>query len=282
MTLYEILIYLYDNKNIGVYPVLEKINGESETIESIEREGIIWNIQSLLIRAAENNDVKMLSSFSYFLSNQFQERKKRNNDDAPEEYKLDVEDEMIIIEVDYPGESHEVNSGGSDENNLFYGSIFILLQTLLKSIELTHYKTTGFLIKFLVTNYDSKTFNSVFKKFYNSPYENFYLLKTQFYKDIDDDFHFNINVKEYLLVKLFILVYAQQIYIVDNKVNFWKLPDERLEPSQIANSEYLKYMFVKLDKAKNQYGLIWLEDKEFVENLKKEFGLHNDLANSSQ
>jgi len=205
----------------------------------------------------------------------------------------DINEELVDGDTDTESESGEVvwEDSGSDDlqhnelmeqkNKFLYGSIFILLQSLLKSIELTHYKSTGFLIKFLITSYDSDTFNKVFNDFYSSPYENRYLLKKDLYKDIDEDFHMNENVKDYVLLKLFILVYAQQKYVIKNSVDFWEFPTELLDISLVSDRNYLDYMFKKLERAKKEYGLMFLEDDEFMEELKTEFGLANKNENKT-
>ncbi|MCU5265839.1 hypothetical protein OB994_00100 [Bacillus cereus] len=350
ITLYEIIIYLYDNKNIGVDSVLDKINNESQTSEVTEQEGVIRNLQSLIIKTVANDDVKMLSSLSYYMNNFFnknlnlkdgkdnsfklefgknmeqvkreievkdeQIEEKGSDDKATKQDKVfmieEVKDEQIeekdsddkatkqdkvfmIEEVkdeqieemdsDSGNKNEELNGADSNsegaqfekneenKNRFLHGSIFILLQALLKSIELTHYKSTGFLVKFLITSYNSHIFNSVFSEFVSSPNENKYLLKKDLYKDIDDDFHMNENVEDYVLLKLFILIYGQQKYVIKHSVDFWELPDELLDLSIVSKKNYLNYMFKKLEKAKKEYGLMFLEDEKFMSELKQEFGV---------
>ncbi|MCM3002922.1 hypothetical protein [Priestia koreensis] len=279
VTLYELLIYLYDNKNVGVYPVMEKLSGESETIETTEQEGIIRNIHSLIIRAIENNDVKMLSLFTYSLVEQFKELNSYKS--HSEEYEITLEYEMFTVkEVDDEKESEEFNKSNSKNNDLLNGSIFLLLQALLKSIEYTHYKTTGFLVKFLVTNFNSEVFKSVFNDFNTNPYENTYLLKNKYYKDIEDNFHFNNKSKEYIFIKLFILVYAQQKYIIRNNVNFGEIPKELLDPTILTQRDYLDYVFNKLNTSKKEYGLLFLEEEKFISEIKSDFGVEVEKSSS--
>jgi hypothetical protein len=280
VTLYELLIYLYDNKNIGVYPVLEKIKNESETIEAVEKEGIIRNLQALLIKAVENDDVKMLSTYSYYLINLYNGTNSRPVKKT--KYKVEIDDETFEFEVkendDINKEQSHAQLAALEDNNdeLFLGSVFLLLQALLKSIELTNYKSTGFLVKFMITSFNSDVFNTVFTNFYKSPYENKYIPKRKYYKDIDDNFHFNENVKEYLLVKLFILLYAQQKYVLNNNVNFWEVPTKLLDSTLISKSNYLQYMFSKLDNAKHEYGLLFLNDEKFLKKLKIDLGIQDN------
>ncbi|MED2634494.1 hypothetical protein P4216_22705, partial [Bacillus thuringiensis] len=251
VTLYEIIIYLYDNKNIGIHTVLDKLNSESETKEAIEQEGIIRNLQSLIIKTIQNDDVKMLSSISYYMNNFFNEKgSKTDKEETEVVFEVEVDKQLIFVSELEDSDLSETNkddeASAFDEtlkdNDFLSASVFILLQALLKSIELTHYKSTGFLIKFLITSYNSQIFNTVFNEFYVSPYENKYLPKKALYKDIDDDFHMNSNVKDYLLIKLFILVYSQQKYVIENDVDFWEIPQEVLNHSRISNTNYLKYM----------------------------------------
>ncbi|ANV74327.1 hypothetical protein BCM43_28145 (plasmid) [Bacillus thuringiensis] len=284
VTLYEIIIYLYDDKNIGIHTVLDKLNSERETKEAIEKEGIIRNLQSLIIKTIQNDDVKMLSALSYYMNNFFNDnRSKADTGEQEVLFEMEIDEQVLLVsEVENPtfsettGEDEAAASKETEKDYDFLSaSVFILLQALLKSIELTHYKSTGFLIKFLITSYNSRNFNTVFNEFYVSPYENKYLPKKALYKDIDDDFYMNSNVKDYLLIKLFILVYSQQKYVIKNDVDFWEIPEELLDISRISNTNYLKYMFRKLEKAKKEYGLMYLQDEKFMENLKKEFKVAN-------
>ncbi|MDL2419366.1 hypothetical protein ACTIGL_27835 (plasmid) [Bacillus shihchuchen] len=59
--------------------------------------------------------------------------------------------------------------------------VIILLQCLLKSIEISHYSSTGFLIKCIVTNFQSEELNRGFKTLETNP-DTF----TSFYEDYDD------------------------------------------------------------------------------------------------
>ncbi|MEC3885514.1 hypothetical protein VKA52_17480 [Halobacillus sp. HZG1] len=266
VTLYEVISFLYDNEILSVHSILEEMNNESGSTESTEQEGILRNFQSLIIKATVSNDVKMLSSFSYYLSDFFQK-----NDEEINEAKVYLNNNENFTITEHIDEDEEDAKNGNTTDYL-NGSIFIFLQALLKSIELTHYGTTGFLIKFLVTTYDSKMLNVVFLEFYKDPYDNKYLPKNRFYKDIDNDFHMNTKVKDYLLTKLIILLYSQQRYVIENQVNFLKVPEEPINISIILDSQkYLPYMFKKLEKAKNEYGLIFLGDEKFLKKIKKDF-----------
>lgn len=272
VTLYEVISYLYDNEVLSIHSILEELNNESGSNEAIEQEGILRNFQSLIIKATDNNDVKMLSSFSYYLSNFFQ---KSSKDKILTEAKLSFKEEgnFTITEHEHE-EVEQSNKPKADSVNYHNGSIFIFLQALLKSIELTHYETTGFLIKFLVTTYDSKDLNQVFLEFYHDPYENKYLPKVSLYKDIDNDFHMNAKVKDYLLTKLVILLYSQQRYVMDHQVDFLKVPEETIDISVLESRNYLSYMFKKLDKAKSNYGLLFLEDDKFLKQRRNEFKIN--------
>ncbi|WP_139892845.1 hypothetical protein [Bacillus sp. D386] len=282
--LYELLIYLYENENLGLYTVIEKLSSESISKESVEREGIVRIIQSLIIKAGDKNDVKMLSTFSYMLSSFCQPSE--TNDTNKTTVSLAnlgikiVEDDIdekeiqkLLDETGYKEFYESEDRVKKNENNLdlLYATVFIFLQALLKSIEITNYKTTGFLVKFLVTTFDDKVVNRVFNDFIINPYHNLYWGTQDFYKDIDSDFHMNPNVKDYLIIKLTILLYAQQKYIKINKVNFNKIPSNFIDINKLTKIEYLGYIFKKLEIAQKEYGLMFLQDDHFMNEIKLDF-----------
>jgi hypothetical protein len=308
VALYELIQYLYENKNIGLYPVLDRINNESGTTEAIEQEGILRNFQAIIIKSIENSDVKMLSTFCYYMSNFFNQKDKLlTSSDSLNIYSFEESNIIAFKETassisekdrndwmeffdsiydssfeeveesnDFPDyleelEEVEFNYTVTKISNFNYASVFILLQSLAKSIELSQYKITGFLVKYLISNIDGDIFQRVFEKFKDDPFNNIYLPKNEYYKDLDDNFHFNIKVKDYILIKLFLLVYGQQKYIIENQVNFGYMPDQTIDPKIISSSNYLEYIFNKFDKAQEEYGLLFLQDEEFWKTLKSQF-----------
>lgn len=146
--------------------------------------------------------------------------------------------------------------------------VYILLQCLLKSIEISHYSCAGFLVKYLITNFEGKDINEslyLLKKdpnlfADNSERRKHIMTKIESHKDIGElmpkevaatketylsgeeyiimetqdenevkPFNMNKETFDYCLKKLVILLYGQQYYAYKNKLWFVKEENFKLE-----------------------------------------------------
>lgn len=248
----ELALLLYEQGEDRLHPLLQGM----ENLAALDKEknGIIMIYKTLIAKAVEDNEVQLLSSIAYSLSKCVKEQ------DIIHKIRVNPKIEMMLKTM-----------GRDDIKNRFQKScIFVLLQGALKSVEVSSYKSTGFLVKFLITNFDSHFLNLTFKMFVKHKADkNPYLDDREIFSAIDVDFHYNDQTKEYCLKKLGILIYSQQRYVAEKKVVFGFIPNSYISVSYIP-CPYIDYLFEKLDKAKDKYGLMFLEDEYFIKSMKRE------------
>lgn len=255
-TLYELCVFLSENKSIGLRPLLREFEILSKEFENTERKGIVLIYEELLIKAVKSNDVKLLSSICYSLLRVAEDLETTNKN------------------VGYMFRSLEKKKNGIKQfSEIKSAAIYLLLQVTLKSIELSYYSCTGFLIKFLVTNFKSDIFNRIFITFArNDVDQNPFIKPIQRFSNYNGWF-FNEKTLQYCLKKMTILLYGQQKYAIQSKLNFGFVPTNLLE-IRVAKCSYLDYIFLKLKKADSKYGLLFLEDPDFMSELKEKIYLH--------
>ncbi|MFD9363396.1 hypothetical protein ACFWAE_16255, partial [Priestia megaterium] len=160
----------------------------------------------------------------------------------------------------------------------------ILLQILIKSIEISNYQTTGFLIKFLVTNFNNKDIARGLKVLKNN--------RVAFTKVFEDQseikglegirdipvpaIKINDETFEYCYKKAFILIYGQQMYSYRQKI--WYV--DTMKPLATVNlkeefENYLSsgYIISKIIKASSKYGLLFFEDSSVMQSICHEMGV---------
>lgn len=251
--LQELAMLMYSNDSIGLEPIFEGL--EKLAIEDGgDHNGINIIYKCLINKAIIKNDVKMLSSISYSMSKAsgFYE----NNN-------LKIDSNIRLLQM-----KNNISIGlkESSKDTLMHCIIYIFLQATLKSIELSHYACTGFLIKFLVTSFKSHLLNESFFAFTKNEGENNpYLKQREVFSKINVSFNFNQKTSDYCHKKLTILLYAQQKYVVDRKIDFGEVPKSFIDISHV-NCNYVDYLFEKIDAAKSKYGLLFLDDKNDKES----------------
>lgn len=295
---YELCMFLYDNKYIGIYSVLERMKSEIDSVNDVEQEGIMRNFVALIIKAIESNDVKKLSAFSYYLTEFFPDNQydvsnlEEFSSKSQEEHLTYTEvasnvsqetssfsnlEDIRLDDIDqYDFEEESSESFFTNNNSYSKASIFVLLQALGKSIELSHYKCIGFLVKYLVTNYHAQSLDKAYSELLNNMEKNIYLPINDYYNKIDNNFHFNEKVERYILIKLSILLYGHQKYIRAHNVDFNIIPSKTIDLTWVFQANHLGYSFDKVLKAKGEYGLLCLNDDSFVNELKRDLRLEGN------
>ncbi|MFB5194272.1 hypothetical protein ACE198_05015 [Neobacillus sp. KR4-4] len=159
--------------------------------------------------------------------------------------------------------------------------VIILLQCLIRSIEISHYGSTGFLIKYLITNFETGLINKCFISLKKNPkfFTKIFDANTNVvasYLDEIDTRESNEETFDYCGKKLLILLFGQQQFVKKNKLWFIK---ENVECQEIrlreefANCTYPAYLYNKLISASKNYGLLFFEDKEVMERIRNEIGV---------
>ncbi|WP_400162944.1 hypothetical protein ACAF76_008530 [Brevibacillus sp. TJ4] len=263
-SLHELSVLLADDNVIGIHPILNEI--EQISSNSDFKNGLVFIYKALLIRAVQKNDVKAISSFAYSLSKCIEK----------EEFSLTKESVDQAIDKLKNSLGQKITSNNFTQTSsivrnstLENAGIFVLLQAALKSIELAHYSSTGFLIKFMVTNYDPNIFNFTFKRFCkHKGANNPFISQRQEYSKINVSFNFNDKTLEYCTKKLVILVYGQQMYVKEKNIDFGYVPNTFIEES-LASCSYLDHLLDNIKKVGDKYGFNFTIDDKLTEGLKK-------------
>ena len=190
--------------------------------------------------------------------------------------------------------------------------VLIIIQSLIRSIEVSQYNATGFIVKFLVTNFQARVvqdvFNALEKKYdqyttifeskakYNNElgeeekyndeldeeekYNNELDEEEEYNNEVDEEvkvFEHNDATLDYCRKKAFILIFGQ--YRFATKQNLWFLNENPLWARGIEIKEefegcyYVNYIFEKVLKAKSKYGLLLFEDEKLIAEIKELIGL---------
>ncbi|WP_416144890.1 hypothetical protein [Planococcus koreensis] len=176
--------------------------------------------------------------------------------------------------------------GKISNKNVEISAISILLQSLIKSIEISQYGTAGFLVKYLITNFSGADINEANIRLKNRP--------TSFTRVSDEDdekngimidhekeidlIGINLNTFDYCSKKMSILLYGQQQYAIKEKLWFYEDIEGLDEPIDIEtdfkNCDYTSYIVKKVKSTSKKFGLLFFEDrevyKEICEKLKVE------------
>ncbi|MED4022004.1 hypothetical protein [Priestia aryabhattai] len=184
------------------------------------------------------------------------------------------------------------------DNPTFKNStVIILLQNLIKSIEISNYATTGFLVKFLVTNISGKDINRGLRILKLKP-ELFTTIWEERQEDTDENSFKGINEHpvypiqinketfDYCLRKAFILLYGQHLYSV--RANLWFTKDREEDGQEIKLNKSYKgfydseYIIAKVKTASSKYGLLFFEDAEVMKAIYKKLGLFYNEVNENE
>lgn len=216
-------------------------------VESVNGINLIY--KQLVLIAVEKNDLKTLSRIVYSMM---------DNMEFEEEEKV-----KMIGRIPVP-----ILSISSDQKNQLNECVmYIFMQATLKSIELSYYSITGFMIKFIITN-----FNGDFvKKVYAIAIENFikkhnmknpYLADTRI-TNISIGFNFNKTTLRYCFEKMSLLIYFQQRFVLHRKIKFGVEVEPVINLSNIISYD-IEYLTEKLKKSGDKYGLLYFSDEEFM------------------
>ncbi|WP_342495087.1 hypothetical protein MHH29_07200 [Bacillus sp. FSL K6-0046] len=174
-------------------------------------------------------------------------------------------------------------------NILKSSTIIILLQNLIKSIEISNYATAGFLVKFLVTNISGKDINrglkilkkrpTLFTSIWEEQQEN---KNEDTFKGINEhpDYPIKINDEtfDYCLRKAFILLYGQHVYSIKKKLWYVNRRREKGTEIQLRKEcnpcDYSEYIITKTKIASTKYGLLFFEDTEIMKIIYNELGVN--------
>lgn len=283
-SLHELSDHLYDKHSIGLTELISNIKGNFQILDQSENYaylnyGFLTVYKALIIKSVEKEDIQNLSKLSYNMIQMINHEKSEEFEDSIEKTERFT---SIIRKIGGKTISDVFNKVVIKDNHKYIeeqylkGCIYILLQSILKGIEISKYSSTGFLIKFIVTNFEDSSLSEVFGKFMeNKGINNPYIIRENKYTRINTDLNYNRHTLDYCLKKLGILIFCQQKYVNKKEIKFKYIPKEFINIKLIKNSSeislhYLNYLIEKVSLAKNKYGLLFLTDKEFMKQIKQE------------
>lgn len=168
--------------------------------------------------------------------------------------------------------------------NLEISAIGILLQSLIKAIEISQYGTVGFLVKFLITNFSGEDLNLAYRRLKNKPMSFTTVSEDDSKSDFSIDHEseialigINLSTFDYCSKKMCILLYGQQRYAMKEKL--WFLKEERRFDTPIAietefeNCSYASYIVKKVKIASDKYGLMFFDDKTIFKEICKKINV---------
>lgn len=252
--LHELAVVFYKQDHLNIILdhlsiIAAKHNDHNKTINNIYQV-----YKQLIVLSIEKNDVKSISKISYSMLNNIkpQEQLSKKGGRIPTPYVIRFQ------QTDYLDEC----------------LLYMMFQTLLKSIELSYYSITGFLVKFIVSNFNGMLVKKVYweaidKLIKLQKGENPYLEGNKL-SNISVSFYFNSTSIRYCMEKMSILLFCQQKYIkkyrmiLDTKINV----DPILDISGIKFDQ--EYLFHKITNVGDKYGLLFLNDQSFLNEVSSE------------
>ncbi|PNE08457.1 hypothetical protein [Priestia megaterium] len=175
------------------------------------------------------------------------------------------------------------------KNKLKSNAILILLQCLTKTIEISQYNITGFLIKYLVTNFTGDELNSAYDTLRKTPkaFTTIFEQNKDYILQYNDNFDIglgglNDGTFDYCCKKMCILIYGQQQYAISQKLWFVKDSPQFHTPFVLATEfescTYSNYVFQKVKSASSSYGLLFFEDTTIMNDIKQKMSLQTTTA----
>ncbi|WP_411348011.1 hypothetical protein [Paenibacillus sp. WLX2291] len=231
-------------------------------LEPPQDSGLILSLYDrMIMNSIEKNDVKLLSKVIYKMTTNHVESRRADKKINEVGLKLSEIPLPMIRAVD-------------EDIIKLKAKIYSIYLAAIKCIELSQYAQVGFIIKFLVTNFDGELIKEVYIKLEEGLIE----------KEIDTNMYYeniaklsvsiDLNKKtiDYCFRKFSLLLYFQQRYVLQARAVLDK--EVKVKPyipifQLVVDTPYINYMYEKIMKSKDKYGLLYLNDKEFLGNIKR-------------
>jgi hypothetical protein len=288
--LYELAIFLLDTDRLQFQRVIVKITEFSKR-EYVDPIKILITIDALIIRVLQYDDLEAVNTLAYAITNiiDLTESNIRVNNATRLNGRNYLIDHLEAKDIENPDVSLPDNKTLVEDitedltlKTLVEQSVFILLQAILKSIELSNHKITGFLVRFIVSNFSSEVLKSVFNKFIsNKGQVDERISQNNLFDEFKAKYNFNRRMEQYCLEKLAIMLYAQQRYFAEQKVSFTPpQPQQNLVDLTIVNKRDIDYFITNISKS--SYGLSFLENSDFMNRVKNELKVISVINNRSE
>lgn len=161
-------------------------------------------------------------------------------------------------------------------------TLVILLQNLIKSIEISNYNIMGFMVKFLITNFSGEDINRRLLVLKKNRYAYTSVLEAgEKIEGISENGVYAIKINDetfdYCFKKAYILLFAQHVYSIRSDlwyVDKWKeLGDEIKLGEEFEKCSYSEYMIDKIVAAESKYGLLFFKDNYIMKIVYNELNL---------
>ncbi|MGM7724094.1 hypothetical protein [Metabacillus sp. Hm71] len=162
-------------------------------------------------------------------------------------------------------------------------AIIILLQLLVKAIEISQYGIAGFLVKYMITNFDGKDINEAYKNLRQNPTSFTSILETLDENVQAEDEHeigligLNAETFDYCCKKMLILLYGQQQFAITEKLWFVKKAEYEVIDLvyEFKNCPYIHYVMKKVLSASSQYGMLFFNDPEIMKDIHRKLNIEH-------
>ncbi|EKN63050.1 hypothetical protein P9E76_08795 [Schinkia azotoformans] len=272
-SIYELSMGLYIKNHSSLNLVFKKISGLIDD-KLIEKEDLLIVYKALLINAIERNDLKFLTSVLRYVS-EFDKFKSENflgiNTNRTE---------LLGIKIDIKKLNNKFlnrNKEQAKPTNFKEITIYLLLQSLIKSAELSHYEVTGLLLKVLVTNYSGEEISDFLCKVEeNRVLIDELLGKRPISNKLKYDFDFNKSIYEYNFNKIVLLIYLHQKWSLEYNLRLTesaKRTDFLLPINlsiHLGKCSYKLHLLEKICNDSDRFDLICLKNIDFINKLKND------------
>lgn len=264
--LHELIMYLDSDEPVLFRTVLDFLEQfcSREIAQDVSSIGGLRIYKHLLLNAVEQGDINLLSHLAYSMKRLMNKGEKG---------KSEVEAGKTEVEVSWTTGVH-IKIESSESSNIEQAIIYLILQSILKGIELSKYPVTGFLVKYLITNHShGNILKDTFAELKENNGEDIYLSRAKLegycFSDLDVDFVFNEDTIIYCMQKMALIIYTQRVFAYENSLPGWMKMGDNIDIKFVLTPyikpEYLKYLEEKISKAKDKFGLLSLEKmKEYI------------------
>lgn len=228
-----------------------------------EKRNICVVLKSLMVKAVEKENLSFLTELCYlqikFVNHLINEQNQQPYDDKIEN---------ISIKLRNIANALQKRRKDLKNSPKYYQGIlaFSLIQAGVKTIELSQYTLTGFLVKYIVTNFNYEEIsNAIYNVLDKKIYQDEKLNSLELTKLLNVYFSINPRTAVYCMKKLILLIQAQQEFQYNNNsgiISFNILQKYNGDEFYRNDNFTVNYCIEKILSVDNKYGLLALKQTE--------------------
>ena len=214
--------------------------------------------KALLVKTIENDDLKFLTELCY-LQNLFLNQIASSCKNLRKRNFMDNDEKGINPEIEMAIENKIKDSNSTE----YYRGIllYVLLQAAVKTIELGLYGQTGFLVKYIVSNYASSDIQVIIRRLVAHDVYNDNKLNDMC-KKLKSNFLINPQTAWYCMKKLVLLLRAQQLFRCQSNQKEAEILEFNLIEDRAPEFDK-KYCIDKIINVGEAYGMLAINRKWF-------------------